>query len=182
MLEARPAKRDAASRFSRDVRYDIYQADAAIGALVYDIKLESAALDVRGEAFTAARERKRQDGVLYQAALRKLARGEKLPANPVVLKDAGGAVLAQAESKGAAGWLIARGDEEFELRRRSAFSRLYDLYRQGQGQALGSVGPRKFFTTRFHVDLPSEFDAPFQVFTIALHTDLTFVELSKMQN
>ncbi len=182
MLEARPAKRDAGNRFSRDVRYDIYQADAAIGALVYDIKTESAALDVRGEAFTAARERKRQDGVLYQAALRKLARGETLPANPVVLKDAGGAVLAQAESKGAAGWLIARGDEAFELRRRSAFSRLYDFYRQGQGQALGTIGPRNFFTTRLHVDLPSEFDAPFQVFTIALHTDLTFVALAGLPN
>ena len=180
MLEARPAKRDAANRFSRDVRYDVYEADAAIGALVYDIKSESGTLNVRGQAFTAARERKRQDELLYQAALRKLSGGEKPPTNPVLLKDAGGAVLAQAESKGAAGWLIARGDEAFELRRRSAFSRLYDLYRQGQGQALGSVGPRKFFTTRFHVDLPSEFDAPFQVFTIALHTDLTFVALESM--
>ncbi len=182
MLEARPAKRDAASRFSRDVRYDIYQADAAIGALVYDIKSESAALNVRGEAFTAARERKRQEGVLYQAVLRKLARGENPPANPVVLKNAGGAVLAQAESKGAAGWLIARGDETFELRRRSAFSRLYDFYRLGQGQALGAIGPRTFFTTRFHVDLPDEFDAPFQVFTVALHTDLTFVALAGLPN
>ncbi|MGD0763025.1 MAG: hypothetical protein ABR929_07525 [Roseiarcus sp.] len=100
----------------------------------------------------------------------------------MLLKDAGGAILARAESKGAAGWLIARGEEPFDLRRRSAFSRLYDLYRQGQGEGLGSAGPRKFFTTRLHVDLPNEFDAPFQVFAIALHTDLTFVELSKTQN
>jgi hypothetical protein len=182
MLEARPTRRDATNRFTRDARYDIYEADAAIGALVYDIKSEGATLNVRGEAFTVARERKRQDEVLDQTAIRKLSGDEKPPANPVLMKDAGGAVLARAESKGPAGWLVARGDEAFELRRRSAFSRLYDLYRQGQGQALGSVGPRKFFTTRFHVDLPSEFDAPFQVFTIALHTDLTFVELSKMQN
>jgi hypothetical protein len=182
MLEARPAKRDATNRFSRDVRYDVFEADAKVGALVYDIKSESGTLNVRGQAFTAARERKRQDELLHQAALRALSGGEKPPTNPVLLKDAGGAVLAQAQSKGAAGWLIARGDEAFELRRRSAFSRLYDFYRQGQGQALGSVGPRKFFTTRFHVDLPSEFDAPFQVFTIALHTDLTFVALAGMQN
>lgn len=177
MLEARSAKRDATDRFSRDVRYDVYEADAKIGALVYEIKSESATLNVRGQAFTAARARKRQDEALYRAALRKLAGGEKPPTNPVLLKDGGGAVLQQAESKGAAGWLIARGDEGLELRRRSAFSRLYDLYRRGQGQALGSVGPRKFFTTRIHVDLPNEFDEPFQVFTIALHTDLTFVAL-----
>ena len=177
MLEARPAKRDATNRFSRDVRYAVYEADAAIGALVYDIKSESATLDVRGQAFAAARERKRQDEVLYQAALRKLSGGEKPPANPVVLKDADGAVLAQAESKGVAGWRIARGEEAFELRRRSAFSRLYDLYSQGRVEALGSVGQRKLFTTRLHVDLPSEFDTPFQIFMLALLTDLTFVSL-----
>jgi hypothetical protein len=182
MLEARPAKRDATNRFRRDVRYDIYDAQAKIGALVYDIKSERATLDVRGQSFTAARERKRQEGVLHQAALRKLSRGETLPANPVVLKDAGGAVLAQAETKGAAGWLIARGDEGFEMRRRSAFSRLYDFYRQGQGQALGAIGPRNFFATRLHVDLPGEFDPPFQVFTIALHTDLTFVALEGLSS
>ncbi len=182
MLEARSAKRDATNRFGRDVRYDIYEADAQIGALVYDIKSESGTLNVRGQAFIAARERKRQDEVLFQVGLRKLSGGEKPPPNPVLLKDAGGDVLARAESKGAAGWLIVRDGEPFELRRRSAFSRLYDLYRQGHGQALGSVGPRKFFTTRFHVDLPSEFDAPFQVFTIALHTDLTFVALARTSN
>ena len=182
MLAARPTKRDATNRFSRDVRYDIDEAEAAIGALVYDIKSESATLTVRGQAFTAARERARRDEALCQAALRKLSGGEKPPANPVALREAGGAVLARAESKGAAGRLIARGEEAFELRRRSALSRLYDLYRQGQGEALGSAGPRKFFAARLHADLPSEFDAPFQVFAVALHTDLTFVELAKTQN
>jgi hypothetical protein len=181
MLEARPAKRDAASRFRRDVRYAIFERGAAIGGLVYDIKAESATLTVHGQAFTAARERPRHDEALHQAALRNLAGGAKPATNPVLLKDAGGAVLAQAQSNGVAGWLIARGDEAFELRRRSAFSRLYDFYRQGQGQALGAVGPRRVFTTRFHVDLPNEFDAPFQAFAIALHTDLTFVALSRMQ-
>ena len=139
MLEARPAKRDATNRFKRDVRYDIYDAEAKIGALVYDSKSESATLDVRGQAFTAARERKREHEVPWQFVLRKLSGREKPPANPVLLKDASGAVLARAESKGAAGWLVARGDEAFELRRRSLVSRLYDLYRQGQSEALGAI-------------------------------------------
>jgi hypothetical protein len=179
MLEARPGKRDEAHRFSRDVRFDVFEADAAIGGLVFDIKSESATLQVRGETFAAARARKRQDERLDQAVRRKLSGGEKPPANPVLLKDAGGAILAQAEI-GAGGWIIARGGETLELRRRWAFSRLYDLYRQGWSQALGSVGQRKFFTTRLHVDLPSEFDAPFQIFTLALLLDLTFDALGSM--
>ncbi|HYA72651.1 MAG TPA: hypothetical protein VEF36_05800 [Roseiarcus sp.] len=179
MLEARPSKRGAAHRFSRDVRFDVFEADAKIGALVYDIKSESATFDVRGEAFAAARERKRRDERLYEAAWRKVSGSDKPPANPMLLKDAGGAVLAQADAKGA-GWLIARGSEVLELRRRSVFSRLHDLYRGGGGQALGWVGQRKFFTTRLHVDLPSEFDAPFQIFTLALALDLTFVSLDRL--
>jgi hypothetical protein len=182
VLEARPAKRDAANRFSRDVRYEIYEADAPIGALVYDIKSERATLTIRGRPFTAARERPRQDEAVYRAAMRKLSGAEKPPNDPMLLKDADGAVIAQGESKGTAGWLIARGEERFDMRRRSAFSRLYDLYREGQSRALGAIGPKAFFTTRFHVDLPDEFDALFQAFTIALHTDLTFVALSRMQN
>lgn len=174
MLEARPAKRDATNRFKRDVRYDIYEAEAKIGALVYDSKSESATLDVRGQAFTAARQRKREHEVPWQFVMRKLFGREKPPANPVLLKDASGAVLARAESKGAAGWLVARGDETFELRRRSLISRLYDLYRQGQSQALGAVGAGGVFAP-LQVDLPNEFDELFQVFAIALYTDLTVV-------
>ena len=170
MLEARPAKRDATNRFKRDVRYDIYDAEAKIGALVYDSKSESATLDVRGQAFTAARERKREHEVPWQFVLRKLSGREKPPANPVLLKDANGAVLARAESKGAAGWLVARGDEAFELRRRSLISGLYDLYRQGQSQALGAVGAGEL-RAPLQVDLPNEFDELFQVFVIALYTD-----------
>jgi len=175
MLEARPAKRDATNRFKRDVRYDIYDAEAKIGALVYDSKSESATLDVRGQAFTAARERKRRHEVPWQFLWRKLSGGQKPPANPVLLKDASGAVLAQAESKGAAGWLVARGDEAFELRRRSLVSRLYDLYRQGQSEALGAIGAEGFFKAPLQVDLPNEFDELFQVFVIALYTDLIAV-------
>ena len=170
MLEARPAKRDATNRFKRDVRYDIYDAEAKIGALVYDSDSESATLDVRGQAFTAARERKREHEVPWQFVLRKFAGREKPPANPVLLKDASGAVLAQAESKEAAGWLVARGDEAFELRRRSLVSGLYDLYRQGQSQALGAVGGG-YLRAPLQVDLPNEFDELFQVFVIALYTD-----------
>ncbi len=174
MLEARPARRDATNRFKRDVRYDIYAAEVKIGALVYDSKSESATLDVRGQAFTAARERKREHEVPWQFVMRKLSGREKPPANPVLLKDASGAVLARAESRGAAGWLVARGDEAFELRRRSLFSGLYDLYRQGQSQALGAVGGG-YLRAPLQVDLPNEFDELFQVFVIALHTDMKVV-------
>ena len=175
MLEARPAKRDGTNRFKRDVRYDIYDAEAKIGALVYDSKSESATLDVRGQAFTAARERKREHEVPWQFVLRKLSGREKPPANPVLLKDASGAVLARAESKGAAGWLVARGDEAFELRRRSLVSGLYELCRQGQSEALGAIGAEGFFKAPLQVDLPNEFDELFQVFVIALYTDLIAV-------
>jgi hypothetical protein len=174
MLEARPGKRDATNRFKNDVRYDIYDAEAKIGALVYDVKSESATLDVRGQAFSAARERKRRREVPWQFVWRKLSGGQKPPVNPVLLKDASGAVLAQAESNGAAGWLVARGDEAFELRRRSLVSGLYDLDRQGQSQALGAVGEGAF-RAPLQVDLPNEFDELFQVFVIALYKDLRVV-------
>jgi len=175
MLEARPAKRDATNRSKHDVRFDIYDAEAKIGALVYDAKSESATLDVRGRAFSAARERKRQREVPWQFVLRMLSGGQKPPVNPVLLKDASGAVLAQAESNGAGGWLVARNDEGFELRRRSLVSGLYDLYRQGQSQALGAVGEGTFLRAPLQVDLPSEFDELFQVFVIALYEDLMVV-------
>lgn len=157
------------------MRYEIYGAEAKVGALVYDSKLESATLDVRGQAFTAARERKREHEVPWQFVLRKLSGREKPPVNPVLLKDASGALLAQAESKGAAGWLVARGDEAFELRRRSLVSGLYELYRQGQSEALGAVSAGAFFKAPLQVDLPNEFDELFQVFVIALYTDLIVV-------
>ena len=174
MLEARPAKRDATNRFKRDVRYEIYAAGAKVGALVYDAKSESATLDVRGRAFTAGRERKREREVPWQFVLRKLSGREKPPANPVLLKDASDAVLAQAESKGATGWLVARGDDAFEWRRRSLVSGFYDLYRQGQNEALGVIGVGGL-RAPLQVDLPNEFDELFQVFAIALYTDLIAV-------
>ena len=175
MLEARPAERDATNRSKHDVRYEIYNAEAKIGALVYDRKSESATLDVRGQAFSAAREHARRREVPWQFVMRKLSGREKPPANPVLLKDASGAVLARAESRGAAGWLVARGDEAFELRRRSLFSGLYELYRQGQSQALGAVGEGALLKAPLQVDLPNEFDELFQVFAIALYTDLMVV-------
>jgi hypothetical protein len=175
MLEARPTKRDATNRFKHDARYDIYGAEEKIGALVYDAKSESATLDLRGQAFSAARERKRQHEVPWQFVLRKLFGGQKPPANPVLLKDASGAVLARADSNGAAGWLVARGDEAFELRRRSLISGLFDLYRQGQSQALGAVGEGAFLKAPLQVDLPSEFDELFQVFVIALYKEFMVV-------
>jgi hypothetical protein len=174
MLEARPAKRDATNRFKRDMRYDIYDAQTKVGALVYDAKSESATLDVRGRAFSAAREHERRREVPWQFLWRKLSGGQKPPANPVLLKDASGAVLAQAESKGVAGWLVARGDEAFELRRRSLVSGHYDLYRPGQSQALGAVGGG-YLRAPLQVDLPGEFDELFQVFVIALYTDARVV-------
>jgi hypothetical protein len=181
MLEARPAKRAAEHRFARDARMDVFERDAAIGDLVYDIKSESATLNVGGDRFTCARARPRQDERLYQAAARKLAGSAKPPANPLLLKDADEAILAEAEANGA-GWLIAQGGETLELRRRSAFSRIYEFYRQGQSVALGWVGQKRVFTTRLHVDLPREFKSPFQIFTFVLLLDRTFVSLDRMND
>jgi hypothetical protein len=157
------------------VRYDIYDAEAKIGALVYNTKSESATLCVRGQAFSAAREHERPHEVPWQILWGKLSGGQKPPVNPVLRKDANGAVLAQAESNGAAGWLVARGDEAFELRRRSLASGLYDLYRRGQSQALGAVGEGSFLKAPLQVDLPNEFDELFQVFIIALYADARVV-------
>ncbi len=78
MLEARAAKHDASFwRMRNDVRLDIYDAQGKIGGLVYDAKSESATLDVRGQAFTAARERKREREVPWQFVMRKLSGREK---------------------------------------------------------------------------------------------------------
>ena len=57
---------------------------------------------------------------------------------------------------------------------------LSSLYRSGSEQSLGSVGQRKFFTRLLHMDLPDEFDRPFQVFLLVLLLGLTLQNMESL--
>jgi hypothetical protein len=178
MMTARSAKRDAATRFARDARVDLFDGEEAIGSLVYEIGPETATIALSGETYRAARERPRKDEALYQAAIRLASGGEKPPANPILLTDANGRVLARAEDAGK-GIAIRSGGELYEFRRRSIFSRRYDLYRQGSARPLGSAGQRSLFSTSMTSDLPSEIPALLRAFLFALLFDMTFVALDR---
>ncbi len=178
MMIARPAKRDAATRFARDARVDLFDGEQAIGGLIYEIGPETATIALSGETYCVARERPRKDETRYQAAIRLAGGGEKPPANPILLTDATGRVLACAENADKS-IAISSGGRLFEFRRRSFLSRRYDLYRQGSATPVGSAGQRSLFATSMTSDLPSEIPALLQAFLFALLFDITFVAMDR---
>jgi hypothetical protein len=178
VLIARPAKRDAATRFARDARVDLIEDGQAVGALVYEIGPETTTITLRGETFRAARECPRKDELLYQAGMRLALGGEKPAPNPILLIDASGRMLAKALEAGGR-TAIAKGDDRFELRRRSVFSRRFDLYRDGNSAPLGSAGQGSFFSTSLTCDLKPEVPELLQAFLFALLFDMTFVGLDR---
>lgn len=177
MLTARASKRDKANFFSNDLRWDILDGETPIGGVVYDRGPLNAALIVNGESFTAARVSDRPDERLYQALVRVLAGGVKPPPNPFALQDAAGGTLALAESAGKS-FAVSRGEESFTFRKGA--SRPFNLYREGDDKPLGWVGQEKFWTTKMHMSLPAEFDAPFQIFLLVLLLNLTMQRLERM--
>ena len=178
MLIARPAKRDAKTRFAADARVDYFRDGEPIGGLVYAIGPETATITLGGEVFRFARERPRKDEALTQAGIRVALGKVKPPPNPILLTDASGRMLAKALETGR-GSAIAMGEDRFELRRHSVFSRRFDLYREGGSTPLGSVGQKSMFSTELTSDLPPEAPELLQAFLFALLFDMTFVSLDR---
>ena len=178
MLIARATKRDGKTRFARDARVDLIEDGEAIGAIVYAIGPETATITLRGETYRSGRAKPRRDSVLFRAAVWLARGGEAPPPNPILLTDAAGRSLAEAleSNRGA---LIRMGDQKFEFRRRSPFSRRYDLYREGISGALGSSGQKSLFSTVLTSDLAPEVPALLQAFLFALLLDITFVALDR---
>lgn len=170
MLTTRRTKRDNVGFFNMDLMLDVMDGERQLGAFVYEKKRMRATLDFGGKAYTIERLRDESpDEMLYQMVWRWL-RGRPRPApNPFLLKDAGGHTLASSlEVK--RHFAIERDGARFALRR---VGRPYHLYREGSTQSLGSVGQEKLLTTTLHMNLPAEFDPPFQAFLLVLLLDLT---------
>jgi hypothetical protein len=70
-------------------------------------------------------------------------------------------------------------DDRFELRRRSMFSRRFDLYRDGIPVPLGSAGQESLFSISLTCDLKAEVPVLLQAFLFALLFDKTFVGLDR---
>src|SRR5579872_6314372 len=171
MLTARGAAREKGKFFSLESRYDILECDRPIGLLVYQARKSRAALTLGGAEYAIARENDRGPENLFQIVARALAGREKPPPNPFLLRDAAQRVLATAVQVRSR-FEVSRGETHFDLKRASLFSRPYQLRPAGTDQPVGWVGQKKFFTLRLTMDLPPEFDAPFQVFLLVLVLDL----------
>jgi len=172
MLTTRPTKRDRSTFFNTDLMFDILDADAPIGSLVYDKKNLAASITLGGSTYTVARDR--PDERLYQALIRLVTGREKPPPNPWALKDAAGRTLALGEQLKQQ-FAVSRGAERFAFRR---VKRPFHLFRQGSEASLGSVGQEKLLGAMFQMNLPrGEFDVPFQVFLLTLLLSLTMKNL-----
>jgi hypothetical protein len=173
MFTTRPSKRDKVGFFNTDSMYDVMDGETQIGALVYQRKHRRSTIDLGGKTYTVERLSDRPDEQGYQIVLRAVTGGEKPRVNPFLLKDADGQALAQAEPL-KNDFVVTRGGESFSFRK---VKRPYQLFRDGSDQSLGSVGQARFFTSTLHMDLPAEFDPPFQVFLLALLVDKTIQSL-----
>jgi hypothetical protein len=167
MLTTRPSKRDKVGFFNNDSMFDLMDGQNQVGSLVYERKPRRSTFVVGGKTYTVERLSARPDEKGYQTLLRGLAGGEKPPDNPFLLKDADGQTLAQAEPL-KNDFVVTRGAESFSFRK---VSRPYQLFREGSDQSLGSVGQARFLSSTLHMDLPAEFEPPFQVFLLALLVD-----------
>jgi len=175
MLIARPAKRDNLGAFNRDMLYEIVEGDQPIGNLAFGIDTMRGAITLASKVYSVQRTSEGRDELLHEALIRAMKGGEP-PKNPWTLKDDTGQVLALAE-RTYESFAVSRGGESFTFRKKW---RPYHLYRSGSEQSLGSVGQRKFFTRLLHMDLPDEFDRPFQVFLLVLLLGLTLQNMESL--
>lgn len=173
MLTTRASKRENTGFFNTDIMLDIVDGERPIGSLVYDKKQLRAAITIDGKGYTVERVSALPDERIYQALIRVLKGDEKPSPNPWALKDGAGDVLALGE-RAKQGFAVSRGGESFSLRK---VKRPYHLFRQDSDQSLGWVGQQKFFTRTLSMDLPVEFDPPFQVFLLVLLLNLTMQQL-----
>ncbi len=178
MLIARPAKRDTATFFKLDARFDLVVDEVVVGALVYRIRTETAEISLRNADYRAGRARPRQDDTPLARAIRRV-KGQANPGpNPILLTDAEGRVHAQAEERRGNAWIEAAG-QRFEMRRRSAFSRRLDLYPEAGAEPVGSVGQTSAVSTSLTSDCLPEIGELLQAFLIALLIDTTVVALDR---
>jgi len=175
MLIARPARRDHLGAFNRDILCDIVEGEQPIGSLAFGIDTMRATITLAGQAYTAQRASEARAELLHEALIRAMKGGEK-PRNPWALKDDTGRVLALAE-RTYESFAVSRGEESFTFRKKG---RPYHLYREDSDRSLGSVGQQKFFTRLLHMDLPDEFDRPFQVFLLVLLLGLSLQNMESL--
>ncbi len=181
MLIARPARRDTATFFKVDARFDLVVDEVIVGGLVYRIQTETAEISLRNADYRAGRTRPRQDDTLLARAMRRV-KGQANPGpNPVLLTDADGTVHAQAEQRRGNTWIEASG-QMFEMRRRSAFSGRFDLYPATGAEPVGSVGQTSAVSTSLTSECRPEVGELIQACLIALLLDATFVGLDRLSS
>ncbi|HVJ43409.1 MAG TPA: hypothetical protein VM639_18050 [Dongiaceae bacterium] len=181
MLVTKPSKRDNIGLLDRQLRYDICESDRTRGALIFDPKERRGVITIGSDSFVAARLSSRPDEVMYQALFRLMTGAPKPPTTPFALKDSDEQVLALAERNGR-GFSVTRGSENFALRRRGMFSRLYELGPEAGTPCLGTVGQPKLFTRQLQIDLPASLPPAFQVFLLTLILDLTLQNMESLSN
>jgi len=165
MLTARATKRDKVKFFSWEMLYDVFDAGQPVGGLACEPRKLRGTFSFDGKSYVTERASGRGDEMLYQALARVVTGREKEP-NPYILKQADGPPLALAEPVKYR-FEVTRGEDRFVFRR-PFLSRPYRLFRAGCTESLGTVGQAKFFTLTLHMDLPAEFDTPFQFFLLVL--------------
>jgi hypothetical protein len=178
MITTRRGKREGRGLFSHELVFDLLEEERPIGRLVYDGRERRGTLALGERSFVIARRSQRGDELPYQMLLRLLTGRPKPPPNPMLLADAAGAVLAEAEPRRGS-FAVSRGTERYTLRRAGAMQRPFRLYPEGSDQPLGSVGQAKLLTTSLHADFPPQVDAAFQLFLLVLVIDLS---LQQAQN
>ncbi len=178
MLIARPAQRDRETFFKIDARFDLVADEVVVGGLVYLIRPETAEISLRNAQYRAGRARPRQDDTPLGRAIRLVKGQANQGPNPILLTNSDGRVHAQAEERRGAAWIEAAG-RTFEMRRRSAFSRRFDLYLEKGGEPVGSVGQTSAVSTSLTADCLPEVGELIQAFLIALLIDATFVALDR---
>ena len=174
MLVARPAKRDAGTP-KKDILFEIVEGEAAIGRFAFGIDTMRGTITLAGKAYDVAHTGELRNEMLHEALIRSFRGGEK-PRNVWNLSDEAGRIVALGERTGER-FVISRGGERFSFRRKGW---PYHLYRDGSESSLGFVGQRKFFTRLLHMDLPEEFDRPFQVFLLVLLLSLSLQNLESL--
>ena len=163
-----------------DMRFDILAGGQPLGQLRSDRKTLAATIVLGGEAFTVDHRRGAEEEMLYQAVGRLATGRPKPPPERFELKAADGRVLAAAEQAGETFQVTYEGRRFVFAKGRSR--QLFDLRAENDPAPIGSVGQRKFWTTSMHMDLPDAFDAPFQVFLLALLLGLFMQRASRLTN
>jgi hypothetical protein len=178
MLIAHAAKQDTATFFKVDARFDLVVDEVVVGGLVYRVRSETSEITLRNEDYRARRARPRQDDTPLARAIRRVKGQENIGPNPVLLTDAAGRVHAKAEAR-PGGARIEIAGQSFEMRRRSVFSRRFDLYLETSPQPVGSVGQTDALSTSLTSDCPSEISELLQAFLVALLLDAMLATLDR---